>query len=115
MAGKAAASTHAPDCGNVSVALAEPGWTPSAGTTLVLDVDDCFAALGELRRRGVNCDDPQVFPGYVTLPASATRSATVCRCAARRRQRSQHRAVRTSACSRHQTMLCCYLDGEKDV
>ncbi|WP_353641742.1 VOC family protein [Mesorhizobium sp. WSM2239] len=53
--------------GNVSVTLAEPGWRPSTGTTLVLDVEDCHAAVEELRRRGVTCDDPQVFPGYVTF------------------------------------------------
>jgi predicted enzyme related to lactoylglutathione lyase len=53
--------------GNVSVTLAEPGWRPSTGTTLVLDVEDCHAAVEELRRRGVTCDDPQIFPGYVTF------------------------------------------------
>jgi predicted enzyme related to lactoylglutathione lyase len=53
--------------GNISVTLAEPGWKPSAGTTLVLDVDDCFTAVAELRDRGVRCDDPQVFPGYVVF------------------------------------------------
>lgn len=46
---------------------AEPGWRPSTGTTLVLDVDDCDAAVAELRRRGVACEDPQVFPGFVTF------------------------------------------------
>lgn len=55
------------DGGNLSVTLAEPGWQPSTGTTLVLDVDDCHRAVAELRQRGVRCDDPQVFPGYVTF------------------------------------------------
>lgn len=55
------------ESGNVSVTLAAPDWQPSAGTTLVLDIDDCHAAVVELRRRGVRCDDPQVFPGYVTF------------------------------------------------
>jgi catechol 2,3-dioxygenase-like lactoylglutathione lyase family enzyme len=53
--------------GNVAVTAAEPGWTPGTGTTLVLDVADCHAACNELRARGVRCDDPVVFPGYVTF------------------------------------------------
>ncbi len=53
--------------GNVAVTTAEPGWTPGTGTTLVLDVADCHAARDELRARGVRCDDPVVFPGYVTF------------------------------------------------
>ncbi len=43
------------------------GWTPSTGTTVVLNVQDCHAAVGLLRGRGVTCDDPQVFPGFVTF------------------------------------------------
>ncbi|ASY70534.1 VOC family protein [Sinorhizobium fredii] len=53
--------------GNVSVTLAADGWTPSTGTTLVLTVEDCQAAVVELRRRGVQCEDAQVFPGFVTF------------------------------------------------
>lgn len=53
--------------GNLSLVPAEPGWAPSMATTLVLDVDDCHAAVAELRRRGVRCDDAQVFPGFVTF------------------------------------------------
>ena len=53
--------------GNVAVTSAEPGWAPSTGTTLVLDVEDCHTACAELRARGVRCDDPVVFPGYVTF------------------------------------------------
>ncbi|HEU4451915.1 MAG TPA: VOC family protein [Longimicrobium sp.] len=53
--------------GNVAVTSAEPGWAPNTGTTLVLDVEDCHAACAELRARGVRCDDPVVFPGYVTF------------------------------------------------
>lgn len=55
------------DSGNVAVTTAEDGWKPGAGTTIVLNVEDCQAACEELRRRGVRCDDPQVFPGYVTF------------------------------------------------
>lgn len=53
--------------GNLAVTRAEPGWRPSTGTTLVLNTDDCFAACAALRARGVACDDPVVFPGYVTF------------------------------------------------
>ena len=63
-------ATGRASAGNVAVTKAEDGWRPSAptiATTLVLDVDDCFAACAELRRRGVRCDDPQTFPGYVTF------------------------------------------------
>ena len=52
---------------NLALTLAEPGYRPAIGTTVVLDVEDCFAAAEELRRRGVRVDDPQVFPGYVTF------------------------------------------------
>lgn len=53
--------------GNVSVTLAESGWTPSTGTTIVLNVEDRHLAVEELRRRGVRCEDAQVFPGFVTF------------------------------------------------
>ncbi len=56
--------TGAP-AGNLAVTKAEPGWQPSTGTTIVLNTDDCYAACAELRARGVRCDDPVVFPGYV--------------------------------------------------
>jgi predicted enzyme related to lactoylglutathione lyase len=58
-------STGAPS-GNLSVTTAEPGWTPSTGTTVVLNTADCHAACAELRAHGVRCDDPVVFPGFVT-------------------------------------------------
>jgi predicted enzyme related to lactoylglutathione lyase len=53
--------------GNLSVVLAEPGWTASTSTTVVLNVEDCASAVATLRNRGVTCDDPQVFPGFVTF------------------------------------------------
>lgn len=53
--------------GNLSVTAAEDGWAPSTGTTVVLNVADCHAAVAELRRRGVACEDPVVFPGFVTF------------------------------------------------
>jgi predicted enzyme related to lactoylglutathione lyase len=52
--------------GNIAVTNAEEGWSPSTGTTIVFNVDDCHTACAELRRRGVRCEDPVVFPGYVT-------------------------------------------------
>lgn len=55
------------DGGNLSVTSAPPDWTPSQGTTIVLNVDDCHSAVAELRRRGVVCEDPTVFPGFVTF------------------------------------------------
>jgi predicted enzyme related to lactoylglutathione lyase len=53
--------------GNVAVTSAEAGWTPGTGTTIVLNVEDCHQACAELRQRGVRCEDPVVFPGYVTF------------------------------------------------
>jgi predicted enzyme related to lactoylglutathione lyase len=52
--------------GNIAVTSAAEGWSSSEGTTIVFNVDDCHAACAELRRRGVRCEDPVVFPGYVT-------------------------------------------------
>jgi predicted enzyme related to lactoylglutathione lyase len=52
--------------GNIALVPAEPGWTPGTGTTIVFNVEDCHAACALLRARGVRCDDPVVFPGYVT-------------------------------------------------
>ena len=51
--------------GNLALTLAPPTWTPSASTTIVLNTDDCFAAHAALSARGVTCDEPVVFPGYV--------------------------------------------------
>jgi len=53
--------------GNLSVTIAEDSWQPSTGTTLVLNVEDCFAACAELESRGVRCEEPTVFPGFVTF------------------------------------------------
>jgi catechol 2,3-dioxygenase-like lactoylglutathione lyase family enzyme len=52
--------------GNIALIPAEPGWKPSTGTTVVFTTDDCHRACDELRARGVRCDDPQTFTGYVT-------------------------------------------------
>jgi predicted enzyme related to lactoylglutathione lyase len=53
--------------GNLSVTRAEDGWRPSEGITVVLNVADCRAAWRMLRGRGVRCDDPVDFPGFVTF------------------------------------------------
>jgi predicted enzyme related to lactoylglutathione lyase len=53
--------------GNIAVTKAERDWQPSKGTTVVLNVKDCREACRELRSRGVRCDDPIVFPGYVVF------------------------------------------------
>lgn len=51
---------------NLAVTTAGADWAPSTGTTVVLNTPDCAATCAELRARGVRCDDPVVFPGYVT-------------------------------------------------
>ncbi|MCQ4631853.1 VOC family protein [Shinella lacus] len=53
--------------GNLSLTLAEEGWQPGFGTTIVLNVADCRVAVEVLRSRGVRCDDAQDFPGFVTF------------------------------------------------
>ncbi len=53
--------------GNLAVTLADGDSKPGTGTTVVLNTADCAAACVELRARGVQCDDPVVFPGYVTF------------------------------------------------
>lgn len=52
--------------GHVSLTTAEEGWKPNNSITIVLDTDDCYAAVKQLRDRGVKCDDPVVVPGMVT-------------------------------------------------
>jgi predicted enzyme related to lactoylglutathione lyase len=52
--------------GNLALTTAPPHWAPDRGTTVVLDTADCDAACAALRARGVRCDDPVVFPGFVT-------------------------------------------------
>jgi len=53
--------------GNIAVTKVEPPWQPNTGTTIVFNVEDCQSACAELKRRGVRCEDPVVFPGYVTF------------------------------------------------
>ena len=53
--------------GNLSITT--EGFQPSSGqrTTVVLEVDDCRAAHATLKGRGVRCDEPVVFPGFVVF------------------------------------------------
>jgi predicted enzyme related to lactoylglutathione lyase len=53
--------------GNIAVTKADGDWKPSDGTTVVLNVQECHDACRVLRSRGVRCDDPIVFPGYVVF------------------------------------------------
>jgi predicted enzyme related to lactoylglutathione lyase len=53
--------------GHIAVTNAEDGWQPGTGTTVVLNVDDCHASWAELKSRGVGCQNPETFPGYVTF------------------------------------------------
>jgi predicted enzyme related to lactoylglutathione lyase len=52
--------------GNLALVPGGPEWKPSHQTTVVLNTGDCHRSCHELRARGVRCDDPVVFPGYVT-------------------------------------------------
>lgn len=53
--------------GNLAVTLAGRDWQPNFNTTIVLNVDDCHAACDRLSACGVRCDEPVVFPGFVTF------------------------------------------------
>jgi catechol 2,3-dioxygenase-like lactoylglutathione lyase family enzyme len=44
-----------------------PGPLPTNGGITIFDVDDAYAAIAELRKRGVRCDDVIALPGMVTF------------------------------------------------
>ena len=52
---------------NLAVTLAGPDWEPSTGTTVVLNVRVCYAAVDDLRCRGIACGEPVVFDGHVVF------------------------------------------------
>ena len=52
--------------GNIALTRAAPDWSPSEGTTIVFNTEDCRRAHALLRSRNVRCDDPVEFPGFVT-------------------------------------------------
>ncbi len=51
---------------DISITQADGTFTPNHNTIIVFNVDDCHAAVAELRRRGIRCDDPVGIPGMVT-------------------------------------------------
>src|SRR5688572_27161851 len=51
--------------GNIAVSLAEAGWQPGTGTTIVFNTDDCYKSCATLRTKYVRCDTPVDVPGYV--------------------------------------------------
>lgn len=55
------------DGGNISVTTADADQAGTAGVTIVFNVPDCFAAVDQLRAKGVRCDDPVTFPGFVVF------------------------------------------------
>lgn len=52
--------------GNLALVRAAPDWRPSEGTIVVFNTSDCRRACSDLRARGIRCEDPVVFPGFVT-------------------------------------------------
>lgn len=53
--------------GNIALVAAEAKWQPSFSTTVVLNVENCHAAVSELTSRGVSCDEPVTVAGFVTF------------------------------------------------
>lgn len=55
------------DGGNLSITLGDKDKAPSTSTTIVLNTPDCHAAQAALKARGVRCDEPVTFEGFVTF------------------------------------------------
>ncbi|MBE7367990.1 VOC family protein [Ramlibacter pallidus] len=55
------------DSGNLSITLGDKDKTVAQSTTIVLNTADCHATCAALKARGVRCDEPVVFPGFVTF------------------------------------------------
>lgn len=53
--------------GNVAVTTADAEQAGQKGVTIVFDVADCAATVARLRAKGVTCDDPVTFPGFVVF------------------------------------------------
>jgi predicted enzyme related to lactoylglutathione lyase len=53
--------------GNIAVTTADADRAGHPGVTLVFDVSDCVATVDRLRAKGVRCDDPVTFPGFVVF------------------------------------------------
>ena len=55
------------DGGNIAVTTADAEHAGRSGVTIVLNVPDCESAVARLRAKGVRCDDPVTFPGFVVF------------------------------------------------
>jgi predicted enzyme related to lactoylglutathione lyase len=53
--------------GNLSITTGGYEQAGSQRTTVVLETADCHAACESLRSKGVRCEDPVVFPGFVVF------------------------------------------------
>jgi predicted enzyme related to lactoylglutathione lyase len=53
--------------GNLSITTEDYKPPSSQGTTIVLETADCKAAYEILKARGVRCEEPVVFPGFVVF------------------------------------------------
>jgi predicted enzyme related to lactoylglutathione lyase len=52
--------------GNLALVPAPESWEPNTNVTIVLNTADCFETHKEFVERGIRCDEPVVFEGYVT-------------------------------------------------
>jgi predicted enzyme related to lactoylglutathione lyase len=55
------------DGGNIAVTLTDAEEAGRHGVTIVFNVTDCAAKVELLRAKGVRCDDPVTFPGFVVF------------------------------------------------
>lgn len=55
------------DSGNLSITLGDKDKALAQSMTIVLNTADCHATYEALKARGVRCDEPVVFPGFVTF------------------------------------------------
>jgi predicted enzyme related to lactoylglutathione lyase len=53
--------------GNLSVTTEGYAESPDQRTTVVLETSDCKAAYDILKGKGVRCEEPVVFPGFVVF------------------------------------------------
>ena len=53
--------------GNIAVTETDAESVGQPGVTVVCDVQDCSASVEHVRAKGVRCDDPVTFPGFVVF------------------------------------------------
>ena len=53
--------------GNIAVTTEEAELAGRSGVTVVFNVPDCESAVARLRAKGIRCDDPVTFPGFVVF------------------------------------------------